>query len=341
MSNSHESASEKLRRGQSLLASESDDPAILGTALISLHGALEDRLRELLAIHLPAQRKDIYDTRTFQWKEILAFSEEHLGLSKADSELIFQANTYRSTFAHGGSFRWNRDAVKRYAELIRQLWARGSRQAAPPSWPDPIKSVSPSAPPKPEYYLPAFELKKRPWYRSTGWYWFFFIFALPIWSMLILTDDQRRGPAKSIALLLFLVSMAAGYFLWSLWRSLPSPTPNENAAQAPTSISPPTPTAAPSHTPPADLPVRMPSAAIPTAPGTPAACQVTWEEYAGSDIAGKNRSTVWNELVSQRVSGSGMRAEEFYLQVVEHNPGLQADGYVFKSAQAYLLPRCQ
>jgi hypothetical protein len=73
---------------------------------------------------------------------------------------------------------------------------------------------------------------------------------------------------------------------------------------------------------------------------TKAACTIVWVEYPG-DLGRKTRARVYEQLVSDRVKAAGMTPREFYDQVVEHNPVLQADDYEFKEGKTYLLPECQ
>lgn len=49
---------------------------------------------------------------------------------------------------------------------------------------------------------------------------------------------------------------------------------------------------------------------------------------------------VWDEFVSAAVLGSNMTPREFYDGVVEHNPNLIDDGYVFSDQHVYVLPAC-
>jgi hypothetical protein len=50
---------------------------------------------------------------------------------------------------------------------------------------------------------------------------------------------------------------------------------------------------------------------------------------------------VWEEIVMNQVESSGMTALEFYNLVVEFNPDLKVDGYVFQEGKIYFLPKCK
>jgi hypothetical protein len=89
----------------------------------------------------------------------------------------------------------------------------------------------------------------------------------------------------------------------------------------------------------------LPSTLQPVPPGqsapTEGSCTIIWVEDQSNDLAGKNRSMVWEEIVMTQVKGSGMTERQFYNSVVEHNPDLVKDGYEFKTGKTYLLPVCQ
>jgi hypothetical protein len=76
-------------------------------------------------------------------------------------------------------------------------------------------------------------------------------------------------------------------------------------------------------------------------PGTETVCVIIWVEHSSEGLAAKNRSMVWLELVKVQVNGSGMTGRQFYDQVVEKNPHMAADGYVFQEGKTYLLPQCK
>ena len=351
-----DSAIEQLKRGQARLASAANDPEKLGLALYALHGALETHLRDILAENLPDDCNDILDPAVVKWKGLLELAEDNLGLSKADSNFISQANRYRNDFAHKTRFTWDREGVCRYEELIRELWTALSLGYAAPqvkvSEPksQPRVKAAPKAeaeiPPLPlrqETAAPKFKYEFRPWYRSTGFYWFLFLLLLPVWGIMILTDRQRGWLVKGLAVGVFALYLAGGYFLWTnrgLLPSLPSLLPAPVIEPTQTVTAEPTTAPLPTKTPPrATQPVQ---AVQPTDTDTvEGGCRLAWVETPGSDLAGKNRSMAWAENVRPQVEGSGMLANDFYKQVMEQNPSLAADGYIFSADKTYLLPRCE
>jgi hypothetical protein len=113
---------EKLDRGLELLQNAGHDPNILGTALQSIHGALEDHVRTLLSKNsaIPiAQRSRIGDRGAVKWKELLDLMQHYENLSESDRRWILSMNTLRNNFAHGGSFHGNRHQIEQYAGYVQ------------------------------------------------------------------------------------------------------------------------------------------------------------------------------------------------------------------------------
>lgn len=76
-------------------------------------------------------------------------------------------------------------------------------------------------------------------------------------------------------------------------------------------------------------------------PDAASACTIIWVEVGAEGLANKNRAMVWEQTIRERVAGSGMTDRQFYDQVVERNPALKADGYVFLEGKTYYLPQCE
>jgi len=354
-----ESALEKLRGAQERLASGTTNVDVLSIALLKLHGALEDRLRELLAAKLPLERDAILNTDTFKWRDLADYAQANLGLSNADRSEILKINSIaRNPTAHGTTLPITRDAVLHYESLVRAVWNTGSRSGAPlPPYrgagsgtgqtqtgsgssprpaPQPRASTSTYSSPRPQHYV------ERPWYRSTGCLVFLFLFALPVWAMMIFTDRKLGGLAKLFALLAFVVYLLGGFALLSVivdapyFRGLELEIPSFETPALVATITAPVRTS----TPRTNKPEQSPLAAT-NPPDAPAAgCAVVWEEYAG-DLGGKNRSMVWNDVVGEDVKAAGLAWQEFSSLVVEKNPALVGDGYEFKAGKVYVLPVCR
>lgn len=119
-----DSAIEKLELGLQRLAKASDDPDLLGLALQSLHGALEDQFRARLAAEptMPAeQREAVLDPKRVQWKDLLDSMQLYADLGAQDRELIWRTNGQRARVAHGGRYSGSRAELEHYAALVQRL----------------------------------------------------------------------------------------------------------------------------------------------------------------------------------------------------------------------------
>jgi hypothetical protein len=134
-----DSATEKLELGLQRLAKAGDDADLLGLALQSIHGALEDFCRATLSAdpRLPAdQREAVRDSKKIQWKDLLDLMQLYRDLSAQDRELIWRTNGLRTRVAHGGRYTGTRADLDRYATLVQRLCdytppARPGRQPSP------------------------------------------------------------------------------------------------------------------------------------------------------------------------------------------------------------------
>jgi SH3 domain-containing protein len=117
-------ATEKLELGLQRLAKAGDDADMLGLALQSIHGALEDHFRARLSVdsHMPAeQRAAMADPKQTQWRDLLDAMQLYGELSAPNRELIWRTNTLRTKVAHGGRYTGSRADMERYAALARSL----------------------------------------------------------------------------------------------------------------------------------------------------------------------------------------------------------------------------
>jgi len=92
----------------------------------------------------------------------------------------------------------------------------------------------------------------------------------------------------------------------------------------------------PTNTP---LPTSAPPTQAESLPNPEGICTIVWVETGSDGLANKNRAMVWEETIHRRVAGSGMTDRQFYDQVLEHNPELKSDGYVFQEVKTYELPQ--
>src|SRR4051812_29819334 len=117
-------ATEKLELGLQRLAKAGDDADMLGLALQSIHGALEDHFRARLSAdsHMPAeQRAAMADPKQTQWRDLLDAMQLFGDLSAPNRELIWRTNALRTRVAHGGRYTGSRADLERYAALARSL----------------------------------------------------------------------------------------------------------------------------------------------------------------------------------------------------------------------------
>ncbi len=125
---------EKLNIGLERLAKAADDQDMLGAALTSMHGALEDRFRHLLATTPEVPEFDqvrVLDVSRVQWGELIDLMRLHRGLSAEDATLIRTMNRERQSVAHGGRFRGKRVGLERYAHVVLGFFPE--YQPEPPS----------------------------------------------------------------------------------------------------------------------------------------------------------------------------------------------------------------
>src|SRR5438128_4696830 len=117
-------ATDKLELGLQRLAKAGDDADMLGLALQSIHGALEDHFRARLSAdsHMPAeQRVAMADPKQTQWRDLLDAMQLYGDLSAPNRELIWRTNVLRTKVAHGGRYTGSRADLERYAALARSL----------------------------------------------------------------------------------------------------------------------------------------------------------------------------------------------------------------------------
>ncbi|HEU5086434.1 MAG TPA: SH3 domain-containing protein [Roseiflexaceae bacterium] len=112
---------EKLQLGLERLARAGDDADMLGTALTSVHGALEDRFRQILAstpgVH-ESEHARILDVSRVQWNELIDLMRLYQGLTIDDAALVRRMNRERQAVAHGERYRGGRSSLQRYAAFV-------------------------------------------------------------------------------------------------------------------------------------------------------------------------------------------------------------------------------
>jgi hypothetical protein len=110
----------KLQRGLSQLTEAGHDKDKLGSALMMLHGALEDYFRSQLATEIAADEREQGRRRT-DWQDLLNLWQKHRSLSRSDRELIYAKNGKRNAFAHGDPFEISRSEMEQYAQFVKNF----------------------------------------------------------------------------------------------------------------------------------------------------------------------------------------------------------------------------
>lgn len=129
----HPGATEKLELGLQRLAKAGGDADMLGLALQSIHGALEDHFRVVLSTddQMPeAQRRAVLDPKQVQWKDLLDLMVLYRDLGAADREEIWRINGIRAKVAHGGRYSGSRADLESYAQLVQRLGDYAPSKAA-------------------------------------------------------------------------------------------------------------------------------------------------------------------------------------------------------------------
>lgn len=329
-------ALEKLAIGQGRLRAASGDQEKAGLALLSFHGALEDYLRAEVASRAGgAEGQDSLERDEANWVTLSEQAVRCGVLSASDRESILETNKERNRVAHGFVVNWDSGRIARYAGQVEGWMGQPSRHDKQPR---PQQQPTGQQPVRQYPYYPA---ESTPWYRSGCVMWLAFLFLNPVWAILIWTDEHRsRGVKTAVAVYYGLALVSALAMAGGLWGAAMRQLSGNLQATSPARSAL---TALPTRTSEPALERVTPAtsgAAQETA--EPGGCALRWEPYPDSaGLAGRNRYMVWEQLVAARVQGSGMTSDEFIAQVLERNPALAEDGYVFSAERAYVLPVCR
>ena len=120
-----DSARKKLEDGRNILAQvdNSNNPLLLGTALQTLHGSLEDACRIWLADPNIAQQHqiDVQNRNQASWQVLLDLMQSYYHWSSQDVEYVRKINSLRNKVAHGGRFEGTRKDVEQYAIYVENI----------------------------------------------------------------------------------------------------------------------------------------------------------------------------------------------------------------------------
>lgn len=114
-------AAEKLSLGMQRLSDAGDDPLLLGQALLTLHGALEDHFDEWLSTcaELPLAERETLGEQG--WPARIRQMQTYGTLSQQHATTITRFNRLRTRVAHGDDFTLSRAELEGYTQLVRAL----------------------------------------------------------------------------------------------------------------------------------------------------------------------------------------------------------------------------
>ena len=121
-------AHRKYKLGLERLERIGNDTVVLGTALLSIHGALEDHTRARIALsaRIPRrQRELVLQPGKTNWMQLLGLLEEYYALDSGDRAMILGANRLRITVAHGGEYEGTVEEVRNYGSFVERILKGG------------------------------------------------------------------------------------------------------------------------------------------------------------------------------------------------------------------------
>lgn len=116
----------KLQKGRDRLNKASNDADLLGLALASIHGALEDACRSWLAApHIRQQHGvDVQNKAEVNWQNLLELMPRYCGWSERDVRYVRRINSLRNKAAHGDGFEGTRQDVAKYLRYVENAIAK-------------------------------------------------------------------------------------------------------------------------------------------------------------------------------------------------------------------------
>lgn len=126
------SIQQKLDKGRGLLNKASNDPDLLGLALTSIHGALEDACRGWLDAPDIKQKhgKDVKNRGEASWQTLLELMPKHCGWSEQDVKYVAKMNSLRNKAAHGEGFAGTREELEMYLDYVEKAIAHNNSYTA-------------------------------------------------------------------------------------------------------------------------------------------------------------------------------------------------------------------
>lgn len=121
------SVQDKLQKGRDLLNKAGNDLDLLGLALTSMHGALEDACRDWLS-EPSIQRQHgvaMQGESKASWKHLPELMSKYCGWSDQDVRYVRKMNGLRNKVAHGDRFSSSYQEIAEYLEFVERVIASG------------------------------------------------------------------------------------------------------------------------------------------------------------------------------------------------------------------------
>ncbi len=124
-------ANKKLEDGLNILAQANNNPYILGTALQTIHGALEDACRLWLSQpHISKQHNINVQSRSdTNWQTLLELMPKYYQWNDRDVQYVRRMNGIRNNVAHGDGFKGTQQEVEQYAAYVKNIFNRNGQYA--------------------------------------------------------------------------------------------------------------------------------------------------------------------------------------------------------------------
>jgi hypothetical protein len=116
------SVQEKLQKGRNILQKAGNDPDLLGLALASIHGALEDACRNWLAQpqFIQQHRINVQNRSQASWQTLLQLMQTYGGWSMQEVQYVSKMNSLRNQTAHGDGYSGTRQQLEQYLYYIEK-----------------------------------------------------------------------------------------------------------------------------------------------------------------------------------------------------------------------------
>ena len=112
------------KRGLVCLESAGENQSLLGQALLSFHGALEDYFRFFLSnnLALPAETREVvHDRGKTQGRDLVILAQKCNLINANDKNIILSMNKQRQEIAHGKACALHKKEIVYYATFIRSI----------------------------------------------------------------------------------------------------------------------------------------------------------------------------------------------------------------------------